>query len=55
MSEKLDTGLPACLDLFLGPYRGLDFAHMGFLEQEHAQAALSDTASYRSGEFACEQ
>lgn len=54
-SEQVDVGDFAETPLLFGPYRGLDFAYMGFLEQEHAQAALSDSAADRRGEFACKE
>ena len=39
----------AFLNLLFGPYTCLNLADVGFLEQEHTQTTLSDTASYRVG------
>ena len=45
--DEADAGFGEGVDLVLGPDGGLHFADVGFLEDEHAEAALADTAAYR--------
>mgnify|MGYP006874789372 CR=1 FL=1 len=47
--NQFNAGCLALCNLFFGPDAGLHFAHMGFLEEEHAQAALSYTSANRRG------
>ena len=54
-SEQFYAGFSALLDLLFGPYRGLYFADVGFMKQEHAQAALSDASADGVGQLAVEE
>lgn len=51
VSDEVYSGCCTFGDLVFGPDAGLNFSHMGFLEYEHAQSALSYTASDRQRQF----
>lgn len=55
MSEQHDAGFLTLTPLFFGPDGGLHLSDVGFLQQEHAQSALSYASAYRRGEFAAEK
>lgn len=55
MSEQHDAGFFTLTPLFFGPDGGLHLSDVGFLQQEHAQSALSNASAYRRGEFAAEK
>lgn len=55
MSEQHDSGFLTLTPLFFGPDGGLHLSYVGFLQQEHAQSALSNASAYRRGEFAAEK
>ncbi len=44
-SEEFDACLGALSDLLFGPDGCLDFADVGFVEEEHAEAALADASA----------
>ena len=50
-----DAGLAAGFAHVGGPDGGLDFADVGFAQQEHAQAGLADTAADGLGQFSVQQ
>ena len=52
---QIDAGFAAAGDHFLGPDAALDFADVGFAQEEHAEAALADAAADGAGEFSGEQ
>ena len=54
-SDEADAGGGEFLHLVVGPDRGLDFAYVGFLENEHAQAALAYASADGEGELAVEE
>ena len=51
MLHQQNALLLAQFILFLRPDAGLNFADVRFLKQEHTQAALSYTATYRVGQL----
>ena len=55
VSEELYAGFGTFADLFLRPYRSLNLTDVGFVEQEHAQAALSDASADGVGQTAFDE
>ena len=47
--------LPAALQVIFRPETGLDLPYMGFLEIEHAEPGLADSAADGEGQFAAEE
>ena len=47
--QKRDVMFEAGYDHILGPDGGLNLADVGFLQQQHAEAALPDAAAHAQG------
>ncbi len=53
--NKWHAQLTAFLSHAVGPDRGLNLSDMGFMEQHHAETALTDTATNGKGQLIVQQ